>query len=99
MYITSIVSSYVDDCVYWDTSEKLGKWFLDKLGNILHVKFLGYAHWFMSISISQLKEYSISVDQARYDTYFVEKDLDTSTIKENSRFHETTLPHDMISTK
>ena len=37
-----VVLSYVDDCVYWYTSEALGKWFLDTLGKIFHVNFLGY---------------------------------------------------------
>ena len=36
--------SYFDDCVYWYTSEALGKWFVDTLGKIFHVNFLGYAH-------------------------------------------------------
>ena len=53
----------------------------------------------MSIIISQLKHHSISVDLDRYDTSVVEKYFDTSTIKENSKFHKTTLPHDMIFTK
>ena len=44
--------SYADDCVYWYTSEALGKWFVDTLGKIFHAKFLGYAHWFMPIRIS-----------------------------------------------
>ena len=48
--------SYVDDCVYWYTNEDLGKWFVDTLGKRFHVKFLGYAHWFMSIRIYQLKD-------------------------------------------
>ena len=39
--------SFVDDCVYWYTPEEVGKLFVDKLGNIFHVKFLEYAHWFM----------------------------------------------------
>ena len=43
--------SYVDDCVYWYTSEELVKRFVDTLGNIFHVDFLGYSHWFMYISI------------------------------------------------
>ena len=42
-----VVLSYVDDCVYWYTSESLGKCFWDTQGNILHVKILGYTHWFM----------------------------------------------------
>ena len=73
--------SYVDDCVYWYTYEELGKKFVDTLGNIFHVNFLGYSHWFMSICISQLKDNSISVDQYRYATSIVEKYLNTATIK------------------
>ena len=93
------VLSYVDDCVYWYTNEDLGKWFVDSLGNIFHVNFLGYAHWFMSIRISKLKDHSISVDQARYDTSIVSKHLDTATVKVSKKFYKTTLPDDMIFTK
>ena len=53
----------------------------------------------MSISISQLKDYSISVYQASYDTAVVSDYPDTATVKENPKFHKTTLPHDMIITK
>ena len=66
------VLSYVDDCVYWYTSEALRKWFVDNLGTRLHMNFLGYAHWFMPIRISQLRNHSISVDQVRYATSIVE---------------------------
>ena len=48
-----IVLYYVYDCVYCYTSEAIGKWFVDALGNRLYVNFLGYAHWFMSIRISK----------------------------------------------
>ena len=47
-----VVLFYVDNYVYWYTYEALGKWFVDTLGKILHVKLLEYAHWFMSIRIS-----------------------------------------------
>ena len=63
-----VVLSYVDDCVYWYKNEYLGKWFVDTLGKIFHVNFLGFAHWFMSIRISQLKDHFISMDQSRYAT-------------------------------
>ena len=46
-----VVLSYVDYCVNWYTNEDLGKWFVNTLGKILHVNFLGYAHCFMSIRI------------------------------------------------
>ena len=76
-----VVLSYVDDCLYWYTNEDPGKWFVDTLGKRFHVNFLEYAHWFMSIRISQLKDHSISVDQARYATSIVAKYLDTTAVK------------------
>ena len=89
-----VVLSYVDDCVYWYYYEAIVKWSLDTLGERLYVNFLGYAHWFMSTRISQMNDHYISVDQAIYATYMVEKHLDTTTVKAR-----TTLPYDMIFTK
>ena len=94
-----VVLYYVDDFVYWYTNEYLGKWFFDTLGKRFHVNFLGYAHWFMLIRISQLKDHSISVDQARYATSIVAKYLDTAKVKVSNKFYKTTLPADMIFTK
>ena len=73
-----VVLSYVDDFVYWYTSEELGKWFVCKLGNLLHVIFLVYAHCFMPIRISKLEYPYISVDQSRYTTSVVENYLYTN---------------------
>ena len=61
-----VVLSIVDDCFYWYIDEDLVKWFVDTLGKIFHVNFLRYAHWLMSIRFSQLKDHSISVDQAHH---------------------------------
>ena len=63
------------------------------------MNFLGYAHWFMPIRISQMRDHSISVDQARYATFIVAKYLDTATSKVSTKFYKTTLPADMIFTK
>ena len=93
------VLSYVYDCVYWYNSEALGKWIVDSIGKIFHVNFLGYAHWFISIRISQMKDHSIYVDQDIYATYIVEKYLDTVTVKTLTKFYKTTLPSDMIFAK
>ena len=90
---------YVDYCVYWYTYEALGKWFVDTLGKRFHMKFLGCAHWFMSIRISQMKYHSIYVYQSRYFTSIVAKYLDTVTVKASTKFYNTTLPYDMIFTK
>ena len=76
-----VVLYYVDDCVYWYTNEDLVKWFVDTMVKRFHVNFLGFAHWFMSIRISQLKYNYISVDQSRYATSIVAKYLDTATVK------------------
>ena len=63
------------------------------------MNFLGYAHWFMSIKISQFKDHSISMYQAIYSTSIFEKYLDTATVKVSTKFYKTTLPADMIFTK
>ena len=94
-----VLSYYVDGCVYWYTSKELVKWFVHTLGKMFHVNFLGYSHWFMSIRMSKRKDLCISLDQARYVKYSVEKYLDTATIKEYSKFHKTALPHDVLFTK
>ena len=96
---TFFVLSYVDDCVYWYTNEAIGKWFVYTLGKCFHVNFLGYAHWFMSILFSQMRDHSISLHQARYATSIVAKYLNTATVKSSKTFYETTLPSDMIFNK
>ena len=53
----------------------------------------------MSIRISQMKDHSISVDQARYATSVVAKYLDTAIVKASTMFYKTTLPYDIIFTK
>ena len=80
-----VVLSYVDDCVYWYTYEALGKWFVDNLGKIFHVKFLRYAHWFMSIIIYQTKDHFIYVDQDIYATSMFAKYLDTTIFKASTK--------------
>ena len=72
------------------------------MGNLekrLHVKFLVYAHWFISVKISQMKYHYISVDQARYSTPIIAKYLDTSKVKASTKFYNTNLPYDMIFAK
>ena len=72
---------------------------MDTLEKAFRVKYLGYAHWFMSIIISQMKDHSISVDQDRYSTSIVKKYLDNSIVKASKKFHKTNFPYDIISTK
>ena len=37
-----VVLSYVEEFLCWYTYEAFGKWFVDSLGEIFHVNFLGY---------------------------------------------------------
>ena len=60
---------------------------------------MGYAHWFMSIRISQMRDHYISVDQARYDNSIMGKYLDIATVKTSRRFYTNTFPYDMVFTK
>ena len=60
------------------------------------MNFLEYAHWLMSISISQMNYHSISVNQARYTTSIVAKYLDTATVKVSTKFYNNTLPADIL---
>ena len=53
----------------------------------------------MSTIISQLKDHSITVDQARYANFIIAKYLDTATVKVSNKFYNTTLTADMIFTK
>ena len=69
------------------------------LGKRFHVNFLGYSHWFMSIRIYQVKDHSISVDQARYATSIVAKYLNNATVKVSTNFYKTTFPVYMLCTK
>ena len=79
-----VVLYYVHECVHWYTSEAIGNWFGVILGNIVHVNFFGYVHWFMSIRTSQMKDHSISVDQARYATSIFAKYLDTHNVLQDN---------------
>ena len=94
-----MVLSYVDECVYWYTFEAIVKWFVNTLGERLHVNFLEYTHWFMSVRIYHIKDHFISMDQARYAASIVAKYLDTDTVKAGTTFYKTTFPYDIIFTK
>ena len=95
----SVVLYYVNYYVYWCTCEALGKWFLYNLGKRFHVNFMGFSHWFIYISIFQLRCHSVSLYQDRYATYIVDRYLDTDTVKKGKKNYNNTLPSDMIFAK
>ena len=72
---------------------------MDTLVSIFQVNLLGYAHWFMSIRITQMRDNYISVDQARYDNSIVDKYLDTYKFKVSVKLYNTTLTYNIVFTK
>ena len=72
---------------------------MDTLGKRFHVNFVGYAHWFMTMRISYMKDHSISMDQDRYATSIAAKYLDNAKVKASTKCYNTTLPSDVIFTK
>ena len=72
---------------------------MENLWKIFHVDFLGYANWFMSIRIYQMKDHSISIDHSINATSIVSKYLDTATVKSSKKFYKNTLTSDMIFIK
>ena len=46
-----------------------------------------------------MRNFSISMDQARYSNNIVAKYLDTVTVKASTKFYKTNFPSEMISTK
>ena len=97
--IKIIVLYYVDCCFYWCLYESLGEWFVGTLRKILHVIFLGFSHWFVSIRISQMNDDAVSVDKAIYATSIVDKYIDTSMAKTSANVYNITFLSDMIFTK
>ena len=72
---------------------------MDTVGKRFHVNFLGYAYWFMSTSISQIKNHYISVYQDRYATSLVSKYLYTAAVKTSTKFYKTSFLSNTIFTK
>ena len=46
-----------------------------------------------------MKDHSISLYQAIYDTFIVAKYLDTTTVKTSTKFYKTNFPYYIIFTK
>jgi len=57
---------YVDDMLYFGTSEATLKPFCDSLTSRFDVEMLGQAYWYLSMWISQDLVFSITIDQSRY---------------------------------
>ena len=90
---------YVDDSLYFSTSDDMIKDFRKSLSDRFEVGFMGYAHWFLSLRISQDKNYNITVDQDRYARMLTRRHLGDVVIESKARKHDRTLPDGFVASK
>ena len=89
---------YIDDLLYYGTSEK---WFHDFEKQLLarfDLKVLGQAHWCLACRISQLANYDIVLDQSRYYLLLMKRYLDKAGCANNVKKHTMLLPLDVVLT-
>ena len=86
--------NYVDDMLYYGSSEQVEKDFVKELKDRFNVTDLGTAKWYLGVQLTRTgKDYI--VDQSRYIKHFLEGLKDKFNIKER----RTPLPMDFVPTK
>jgi hypothetical protein len=58
-----IVIVYIDDCLYFSTSDTAREMFQNQLVDRFNVELQGIAHWYLSARIHQYKEFNGKMDQ------------------------------------
>ena len=89
---------YVDDMLYFSTSDRLIDEFKSRLAKRFDVEFLGRVHWYLSCRIRQDIDYSITIDQSRYAKAIVKQFLESAGTAEDSRTYDSPLPTDFVAT-
>ena len=90
---------YIDDFLYFGTTEKTRKQFEAQFGTRFNIEFQGLAHWYLASRISQDKDFNITLDQSRYSKSIVKRYLMPAGIKKIDRAVNTILPSDFVPTK
>ena len=86
--------NYVDDMLYYGSSEEHEKIFVKELKDRFNVTDLGAAKWYLGVQLTRTgKDYI--VDQSRYIKHFLDGLKNKFTIKER----RTPLPMDFVPTK
>jgi hypothetical protein len=89
---------YVDDCLYYGTSEASLKIFEKEISARFDLTLMGQAHWYLSTRIQQAENFDITVDQSRYCLSIIRRYLDTVGCANVVREHTTPLPLDFVPT-
>ncbi|MGH7954439.1 MAG: reverse transcriptase domain-containing protein [Gloeomargaritales cyanobacterium] len=93
-----MVLNYVDDMLYFGTSVEIEKQFEKELSQRFKAEFLGQAHWFLSLRITQAADFSITVDQSRYAKAITRRYTDQLNTHLFSKYNRT-LPPNWIASK
>jgi len=67
--------NYVDDGLFYCTHLNIEEEFLQALKGRFELNFLGQAHWFLGMRITQAGSYNITLDQSRYAKNLVQRYL------------------------
>jgi hypothetical protein len=92
------ILNYVDDMLYYGTSDDTILTFETKLSARFNLETKGQAHWYLATRITQLASYDIILDQTRYCKSVIRKYLDSVGCKNVSRKHTIPLPCDFVPT-
>ena len=89
---------YVDDCLYYGTSDVSLKKFETEISARFDLTLMGQAHWYLSTRIQQSENFDITIDQSRYCLSIIRRYLDTVGCANITREHSTPLPLDFVPT-
>ncbi|MGH3053820.1 MAG: reverse transcriptase domain-containing protein [Gaiellaceae bacterium] len=93
-----ILLNYVNDMLYFSTDKQIETNFTTTLAQRFKVEFLGNAHWFLSLRINQLADYSIRVDQSRYAKAITHRYTNTLNTHLKPTYDQP-LPSDWVPSK
>jgi hypothetical protein len=86
------VLNYVDDMLYYGTSDEKLANFEAQLSSSFDLELKGQAHWYLATRITQLANHNIIIDQTRYCNSIIRKYLDSVGCKNVVKLHTTPLP-------
>jgi len=92
------ILNYVDDMLYYETSDQTLLAFKAKLSERFNLELKGQAHWYLTTRITQLASYDIILDQTRYCEAVIKKYLDSVGCRNITRKHTIPLPTDFVAT-
>jgi hypothetical protein len=89
---------YIDDGLYFATSEGALERFKKELPERFNVDFQGTGHWYISVQIYKDKQNNIKMDQARYARLIITPYLDGARVTIINSAHNIILPMNFIPT-